>query len=72
MINSDKQVSEIIVKNIEPSNSTLNQNLSDTTLLETKGEVLKMNHNPHPELQVYTRKRFHKSTIVLVVPPIET
>lgn len=57
---------------MEPGNSTLYQNLSDTTLLESMGEVLKMNHNPHPELQVYTRKRFHKSTIVLVVPPIET
>ena len=40
-------------------------------LLKTMGEVLQTDHNSHPKLQVYTRNRFHKFTIVPIVPLVE-
>ena len=71
VINSDKQVSETIVERVKPSDSTLKLNLPDITLSETGGEVLQRDHNPHLELQVYTRKMFHKCTTIPVVSLVE-
>ena len=71
MINFDKQVSKTIVELVELSDITLNLTLPYTMLLKTKGKVLQTDHNSHPKLQVYTRNRFHKFTIVPIVPLVE-
>ena len=71
LINYDKQVLETIVERVEPSDSTLNLNMSYTTLSKIWGEVLQTDHNPHPRLQLYTRKRSHKGTTIPVVPLAE-
>ena len=50
LINYDKQVLETIVERVEPSDSTLNLNMSYTTLSKIWEEVLQTDHNPHPRL----------------------
>lgn len=48
--------------------SAINPTLLVVTLSKTRGEVIPAYHNPQHELQVYTRKKFHKVTTIPVIP----